>query len=662
MTVTTTTASQTFQGNDTATAFPCQFEIFQNTDINVFFVNPATGTQTQAVLNTDYTVAGAGASAGFTVNTTVAVPTGTNLYVVRALPLTQLIDFTNQGAFFPTLHETAFDRLCMLIQQIANFSEGLNITMPPGLVPQPSAKFPIPLAGSLIGWNAAGDELVNTGPTTGAGGISDINVAANAGVQSTKLAFTQAGTGAVARTVQAKLQDVVSVADFGAVGDGVADCTAAFQAALNAVSTAGGGCVTVPNGSYVVGALTLASNVRLAGAGLASTTLIPDAASITVLSGSSCNNVVVENLSIGCAAKTGVTGISFTKGWQCTIRNVQFEGCATSFVIDRGSFYDVSGIFLTGSSSIGAGGCKIWSSSDTDYVHDVVLRSVAITNAGNGVTGTGIYIRRGVSVLVSNAHANDMVTGGTAQNFIVVENDSQGCKIVECGSPYSNIGLLVQTGSGVAVAPTFLDVISFDSDQCVSHAIDIEDGEWIRIIGGNLTASGRTPAAFALLINGATSVFVDGVTVQGFSSTPGSGIYIANGTDIQLRNCVIDTCYYGFTFAATNAGITMIGCALQNCSNAFNGALPSDAGSFFYGNKGLSSYANTVPGMPASGTALVNPFPFACRIWVWAGTVSAFHVAETGIPVGTPFYTDLEPGESIKITYTSAPSWTWQAK
>jgi parallel beta-helix repeat protein len=78
----------------------------------------------------------------------------------------------------------------------------------------------------------------------------------------TSLNFTQSGIGAVARTVDSKLKDTVSVKDFGAVGDGVADDTVAIQNAINAASQ-----VIIPPGIYIITQIVLKNSFQLVGNG-----------------------------------------------------------------------------------------------------------------------------------------------------------------------------------------------------------------------------------------------------------------------------------------------------------------------------------------------------------------------------------------------------------
>jgi len=99
-------------------------------------------------------------------------------------------------------------------------------------------------------------------------------------ISSDELTFLQAGTGAVTRTAQNKMREWVSVKDFGAVGDGLTDDTAAMATALAA--TPSGGTLWFPAGTYLGYLIVRKNNVTIKGSGSASTTIkVPNGATYT---------------------------------------------------------------------------------------------------------------------------------------------------------------------------------------------------------------------------------------------------------------------------------------------------------------------------------------------------------------------------------------------
>lgn len=86
-----------------------------------------------------------------------------------------------------------------------------------------------------------------TSQTTTGAVVAPLTTSLAANTGSTLVGYLPSGGTAVATTVQAKLRETVSVKDFGAVGDGVADDKAAIQKALDTGNT-----VYFPSGTYKI--------------------------------------------------------------------------------------------------------------------------------------------------------------------------------------------------------------------------------------------------------------------------------------------------------------------------------------------------------------------------------------------------------------------------
>jgi len=93
-------------------------------------------------------------------------------------------------------------------------------------------------------------------------------------IDSTNVSFLQAGTGAVTRTAQAKMRDVVSVLDFGADPTGATDSTVAIQSAVT-YGVANNKQVQIPQGVYkLTSKINITGNAVLQGDGVGSTEIL----------------------------------------------------------------------------------------------------------------------------------------------------------------------------------------------------------------------------------------------------------------------------------------------------------------------------------------------------------------------------------------------------
>lgn len=234
MTVSTTTSRWEYDGDGVSTVFPYDNRIFATNDMKVYVGG--------ALHSSGYTVTGVDQPSGGTVVFSVPPPAGTkNVVLVRDVPALQPTAYPPNDRFPSSAHERALDRVTVLVQQILSVV-GRSLRLQEG---DAAAPLWLPTlaerAGKFLGFDANGIPVPVAGTDT-APDLSDRTVLPAGATH--------------ARSLRAKLGELVSVRDFGAVGDGIADDTAAIQAAVDQ-----GGHVRVPRPSvaYRITARILAS-------------------------------------------------------------------------------------------------------------------------------------------------------------------------------------------------------------------------------------------------------------------------------------------------------------------------------------------------------------------------------------------------------------------
>ena len=148
-------------------------------------------------------------------------------------------------------------------------------------------------------------------------------------------------SGAVTRTVQNKLQESVSVKDFGAKGDGTTNDANAINNAISYVNSQNGGTVYFPTGKYNIGStqITIYPSIRLIGsatggggqAGNPGTTILYSGAGTSgtplyAIKGTNLKDTCIENIALSGSGNAYTNGIYLQGAWLCTIKNVEVGG------------------------------------------------------------------------------------------------------------------------------------------------------------------------------------------------------------------------------------------------------------------------------------------------------------------------------------------------
>jgi hypothetical protein len=227
--------------------------------------------------------------------------------------------------------------------------------------------------------------------------------------------------------------DVYNVKLFGAVGDGVANDTAAIQAAIDAAAAAGGGDVIVPNGDYLENELALKSGVRIVGQGGARFIKLPGSLSDTNNAINMIGTVTASaseataNVAVGDGSVAVADGSLFAAGDYCLLRDNTW---ADTGVAGRNQEIVRVASVATNTVSLKSEVIGSYATADTAELVKITPIEDASVNGVEIVVPTGTNTGGGIRLDVTTSCAvRDCKISGANDNASIDVNRSTGTEI-----------------------------------------------------------------------------------------------------------------------------------------------------------------------------------------------------------------------------------------
>jgi hypothetical protein len=296
--------------------------------------------------------------------------------------------------------------------------------------------------------------------------------------------FLATGTGATSRTLDSKLRDMVSVKDFGAVGDGTTDDRAAIQAAIDS-------CITLdrtlffPNGVYAMSSFTDSASGIQVKVVTPANALRMEGDSATIKSTNTTQAAYMFYIQGSVGKDLSLKGLTFDanlKSQDCFRHDDQLQGAA---VVEIDNCVFQNGFGIQNGVPVGAGFWKssvglellggykfinLTNSEFTNFKRDPLTASTDFETAGVGIgvnTNGGTFYPQNTNV--SGCYFNDINNNQTAA---VSQNaNADGLKI---------FGGLVAGASYIASTAT---ISNNHFINCQGRAIKVQNDE--AVITGN---------------------------------------------------------------------------------------------------------------------------------------------------------------------------------